>query len=142
MESNNLREIMQMLLPVERWIKVILMVVDLNNVNNEPNALKVSSSPAIMETQTQKSIDITISAKEQENHITEDKIQSFINVLPEYPLHSHGLINAPKVLADVVESTIGAVFIDSNSSIDTTLESLCNARFSSEAATVSSVATG
>ncbi|PHU12080.1 hypothetical protein BC332_19010, partial [Capsicum chinense] len=50
------------------------------------------------------------------------RIQSFINVLPEYPLHSHGLINAPKVLADVVESTIGAVFIDSNSSIDTTWE--------------------
>ncbi|KAM3395237.1 ribonuclease 3-like protein 3 isoform X2 [Capsicum galapagoense] len=50
------------------------------------------------------------------------QIQSFINVLPDYPLHSHGLINAPKVLADVVESTIGAVFIDSNSSIDTTWE--------------------
>ncbi|XP_049412735.1 ribonuclease 3-like protein 3 isoform X2 [Solanum stenotomum] len=50
------------------------------------------------------------------------RIQSFINVLPEYPLHSHGLIDAPKVLADVVESTIGAVFIDSNSSIDTTWE--------------------
>lgn len=50
------------------------------------------------------------------------RIQSFINALPEYPLHSHGLINAPKVLADVVESTIGAVFIDSNSSIDTTWE--------------------
>ncbi|KAJ8554527.1 hypothetical protein K7X08_025205 [Anisodus acutangulus] len=98
------------------------MVADLNNVNNEPNALKVSSSPDIMETQTQNSADITTSTKEQKNHITEDKIQSFINALPEYPLHSHGLINAPKVLADVVESTIGAVFIDSNSSIDTTLE--------------------
>ncbi|KAJ8554533.1 hypothetical protein K7X08_025211 [Anisodus acutangulus] len=116
------------------------MVVDINNVNNEPNALKVSSSPDIMETQTQKSTDITTSAKEQENHITEDKvpyvpsslsidksylysqIQSFISVVLEYPLHSHGLINAPKVLANVVESTIGAVFIDSNSSIDTTFE--------------------
>ncbi|MCD7450057.1 hypothetical protein HAX54_003113 [Datura stramonium] len=52
------------------------------------------------------------------------RIQSFINDLPEYPLHSHGLINAPKVLDDVVESTIGAVFIDSNSSIDTTWEVL------------------
>lgn len=50
------------------------------------------------------------------------QIQSFINALPEYPLHSHGLINAPKVLADVVESNLGAVFIDSNSSIDTTWE--------------------
>ncbi|XP_055824571.1 ribonuclease 3-like protein 3 [Solanum dulcamara] len=57
-----------------------------------------------------------------EKPILTRRIQSFINVLPEYPLHSHGLINAPKVLADVVESTIGAVFIDSNSSIDTTWE--------------------
>ncbi|KAJ8554532.1 hypothetical protein K7X08_025210 [Anisodus acutangulus] len=116
------------------------MVADINNVNNEPNALRVSSSPDIMETQTQKPVEITSSAKVQEYHIAEDEvmyvpsslpidksylyslIQSFINVLPEYPLHSHGLINAPKVFADVVESTIGAVFIDSNSSIDTTLE--------------------
>ncbi|KAJ8554526.1 hypothetical protein K7X08_025204 [Anisodus acutangulus] len=116
------------------------MVADLNNVKNEPNALRVSSSPDIMETQTQKPIEITSSTKEQENHIAEDEvlyvpsslpidksylyslIQLFINALPEYPLHSHGLINAPKVFVDVVESTIGAVFIDSNSSIDTTLE--------------------
>lgn len=48
------------------------------------------------------------------------QIQAFINALPKYPLHSHGLIDAPKVLADIVESTIGAVFVDSNSSIDTT----------------------
>ncbi|XP_057786499.1 ribonuclease 3-like protein 3 [Salvia miltiorrhiza] len=54
--------------------------------------------------------------------IYERKIQAFINALPTYPLHSHGLINAPKVLADVVESTIGAVFVDSNYSIDTTWE--------------------
>ncbi|KAJ8554535.1 hypothetical protein K7X08_025213 [Anisodus acutangulus] len=129
---------MQMLSPMERWIKVILMVADLNNVNNEPNALRVSSSPDIME--TQKPVEITSSAKEQENQVAEDEvpyvpsslpvdkcylyshIQSFINALPEYPLHSHGLINAPKVLVDVVESTIRAVFIDRNSSIDTTFE--------------------
>lgn len=48
------------------------------------------------------------------------QIQTFIDVLPEHPLHSHGLIDAPKVLADVVESTLGAVFIDSDCSIDTT----------------------
>ncbi|XAR55350.1 Ribonuclease III [Bertholletia excelsa] len=48
------------------------------------------------------------------------QIQGFIRVLPQYPLHSNGLLDAPKVLADIVESTIGAVFIDSNSSIDTT----------------------
>lgn len=52
----------------------------------------------------------------------EKRIQRFMEVLPKYPLHSHGLIDAPKVLADVVESTIGAVFIDSNSSVDTTWE--------------------
>lgn len=48
------------------------------------------------------------------------RIQTFIDVLPKHPLHSHGLIDAPKVLADVVESTLGAVFIDSNCSIDMT----------------------
>ncbi|XP_027061924.1 ribonuclease 3-like protein 3 isoform X3 [Coffea arabica] len=52
----------------------------------------------------------------------ERRIQRFMEVLPKYPLHSHGLIDAPKVLADVVESTIGAVFIDSNTCIDTTWE--------------------
>lgn len=30
-----------------------------------------------------------------------------------------GLIDAPKVLADIVESTIGAIFMDSNFSIAT-----------------------
>ncbi|GMP66761.1 hypothetical protein CsSME_00026980 [Camellia sinensis var. sinensis] len=48
------------------------------------------------------------------------QIRDFISVLPQYPLHSNGLIDAPKILADIVESTIGAIFIDSNSSIDTT----------------------
>lgn len=51
-----------------------------------------------------------------------DTIQAFIEALPKHPLHSPGLINAPKVLADVVESTVGAVFVDSNYSIDTTWE--------------------
>ncbi|KAH6776129.1 hypothetical protein C2S52_013690 [Perilla frutescens var. hirtella] len=50
------------------------------------------------------------------------KIQAFINTLPKHPLHSHGLISAPKVLADVVESTIGAVYVDSNYSIERTWE--------------------
>ncbi|KAA8524729.1 hypothetical protein F0562_011152 [Nyssa sinensis] len=52
--------------------------------------------------------------------ILSKQIRAFIGALPEYPLHSNGLIDAPKVLADIVESTIGAIFIDSNSSIDTT----------------------
>ncbi|KAL1562360.1 ribonuclease 3-like protein 3 [Salvia divinorum] len=50
------------------------------------------------------------------------RIQTFINDLPKYPLHSHGLIHSPKLLADVVESTIGAVYVDSNYSIDMTWE--------------------
>ncbi|XP_051135219.1 ribonuclease 3-like protein 3 [Andrographis paniculata] len=56
------------------------------------------------------------------NSIIRRKIQAFILAVPKYPLHSHGLINVPKVLADVVESTLGAVFIDSNCSMDTTWE--------------------
>ncbi|CAN1220134.1 Ribonuclease 3-like protein 3 [Linum perenne] len=37
----------------------------------------------------------------------------------EYPLHSNGLVNLPKTLADLIESLIGAVFIDSDCSVDT-----------------------
>lgn len=48
------------------------------------------------------------------------QIREFIGLLPQYPLQSNGLIDAPKVLADIVESTIGAIFIDSNSSMDIT----------------------
>lgn len=44
-----------------------------------------------------------------------DQIQEFARAVLEYPLHSNGLIDAPKDLADVVESTIGAVFMDCNS---------------------------
>ncbi|CAH9130460.1 unnamed protein product [Cuscuta epithymum] len=54
--------------------------------------------------------------------ILRKRISIFIDALPNYPIHSHGLIAAPKVLADVVESTIGAVFIDSNASLDKTWE--------------------
>ncbi|XP_038888348.1 ribonuclease 3-like protein 3 [Benincasa hispida] len=43
------------------------------------------------------------------------KIEEFIKSIEDYPLHSNGMIKAPKVLADIVESTIGAVFADSNS---------------------------
>nr|XP_011463248.1 PREDICTED: ribonuclease 3-like protein 3 [Fragaria vesca subsp. vesca] len=44
-----------------------------------------------------------------------DQIQQFSLAVLEYPLHSNGLIDAPKDLADVVESLIGAVFMDCNS---------------------------
>lgn len=45
-----------------------------------------------------------------------------MKALEKYPFHSYGLIDAPKILADIVESTIGAIYVDSNSSIDTTWE--------------------
>ncbi|KAL5571250.1 hypothetical protein UlMin_020847 [Ulmus minor] len=48
--------------------------------------------------------------------LLEDQIKEFTQELSNYPVHSNGLIDPPKVLADVVESTIGAVYIDSNSS--------------------------
>lgn len=40
----------------------------------------------------------------------------------DYPIHSNGLLDPPKALADVVESLLGAVFIDSNSSLETVWE--------------------
>ncbi|XP_022969213.1 ribonuclease 3-like protein 3 [Cucurbita maxima] len=48
----------------------------------------------------------------------DQKIEEFSKNIEEYPLHSNGMIKAPKILADIVESCIGAVFTDSNS-IDT-----------------------
>ncbi|KAL3624673.1 hypothetical protein CASFOL_031341 [Castilleja foliolosa] len=48
------------------------------------------------------------------------QIKEFKNAIVEYPHHSSGLIDAPKVLADIVESLIGAIFIDSKSSIEIT----------------------
>jgi hypothetical protein len=47
------------------------------------------------------------------------QIQRFTQGISEYPLHSNGLVHVPKALADIVESCIGAVFIDSDSSMDT-----------------------
>ncbi|PRQ52721.1 putative ribonuclease III [Rosa chinensis] len=47
--------------------------------------------------------------------LLEDQIQEFARAVLDYPLHSNGLIDAPKDLADLVESTIGAVFMDCNS---------------------------
>ncbi|KAK7306649.1 hypothetical protein VNO77_44601 [Canavalia gladiata] len=50
--------------------------------------------------------------------LLEEQIHEFTNAISEYPLHSHGAINVPKDLADIVESTIGAIFIDCGCSID------------------------
>lgn len=54
------------------------------------------------------------------------KIEEFSNDMKEYSLHSFGLIDAPKVLGDIVESLIGAIYIDSNSSMDRTWEIIKN----------------
>lgn len=43
------------------------------------------------------------------------QIQEFARAIVDYDLHSNGLIDAPKDLADLVESIIGAVFMDCNS---------------------------
>lgn len=51
--------------------------------------------------------------------ILEEQIQEFKREILDYPLHSSGLIDVPKSLADIVESTMGAVFIDCNFSVDT-----------------------
>lgn len=51
--------------------------------------------------------------------LLQEQIQEFTQDVMDYPFHSNGLVNAPKALADIVESLIGAVFIDTNSSPDT-----------------------
>ncbi|KAK4276000.1 hypothetical protein QN277_019003 [Acacia crassicarpa] len=47
-----------------------------------------------------------------------EQIDEFMKEILEYPIHSNGLIDVPKCLADLVESIIGAIFIDSHSNID------------------------
>ncbi|PIN21172.1 Ribonuclease III [Handroanthus impetiginosus] len=48
------------------------------------------------------------------------QIDEFKEAIKDYPLHSNGLIDTPKVLADIFESFFGAIYIDSNCSMDTT----------------------
>ncbi|CAM8943750.1 unnamed protein product [Rhodiola kirilowii] len=47
-------------------------------------------------------------------------IQDFKQQMKIHPLHSKGLIKTPKVLANIVESLIGAIFLDSGFSLDMT----------------------
>ncbi|CAL0302273.1 unnamed protein product [Lupinus luteus] len=47
------------------------------------------------------------------------QINIFMEEILEYPLHSNGLVEVPKNLADIVESIIGAVFIDCGNSVET-----------------------
>lgn len=53
-------------------------------------------------------------------HLFKEQVEEFRDATLEYPLHSLGCIDPPKVLADLVESLIGAIYIDSNFSMDTT----------------------
>ncbi|NP_001141713.1 Ribonuclease 3-like protein 3 [Zea mays] len=44
----------------------------------------------------------------------QDQICFFIEEMRKYPVHSNGLLDPPKVLCDIVESLIGAIYLDSN----------------------------
>ncbi|PKU85376.1 ribonuclease 3-like protein 3 [Dendrobium catenatum] len=46
------------------------------------------------------------------------QIKEFMEGINQYPIHSNGLLDPPKALANIVESVIGAIFIDSNSSLE------------------------
>nr|GMC78928.1 ribonuclease 3-like protein 3 [Ipomoea batatas] len=52
--------------------------------------------------------------------LLEGQVNTFKKAASEYPFHSAGLIDPPKALADIVESLVGAVYIDSGCSTDTT----------------------
>ncbi|XP_077240084.1 RNAse II-like 1 isoform X2 [Tasmannia lanceolata] len=47
------------------------------------------------------------------------QMEDFMEAILEYPIHSNGLIDAPKFLADIVEALLGAVSVDSGHSHDT-----------------------
>ncbi|XP_020268693.1 ribonuclease 3-like protein 3 [Asparagus officinalis] len=49
----------------------------------------------------------------------DEQIQDFMEGMKVYPNHSNGLLDPPKVLADIVESILGAIFMDSKSSLET-----------------------
>ncbi|KAJ0680714.1 putative ribonuclease III [Helianthus annuus] len=51
-----------------------------------------------------------------------ERVQELMEGIKEHPLHSHGLINSPKILADIVEAVVGAVYVDTGLSIDDTWE--------------------
>ncbi|EOA18612.1 hypothetical protein CARUB_v10007185mg [Capsella rubella] len=44
-----------------------------------------------------------------------EEIQEFVEAIKEHPIHSHGLLHVPKSLANIVESTTGAIFMDCES---------------------------
>jgi dsRNA-specific ribonuclease len=42
------------------------------------------------------------------------QIDAFMKEMCKYPVHSNGLLDPPKVVSDIVESLIGAIYLDSN----------------------------
>ncbi|CAM8947121.1 unnamed protein product [Rhodiola kirilowii] len=56
--------------------------------------------------------------RHQKGNQIEDQIQEFREEMELHPLHSMGLIKPPKVLADIVESLVGAIFMDCGFSPD------------------------
>ncbi|CAI9280061.1 unnamed protein product [Lactuca saligna] len=57
-----------------------------------------------------------------EKPLLQRQIQEFMEGIKQYTSHSHGMIDPPKVLADLLESLIGVIFIDTESSMDSTWE--------------------
>ncbi|KAJ1690736.1 hypothetical protein LUZ63_014891 [Rhynchospora breviuscula] len=49
----------------------------------------------------------------------ESQIHQFADDMKNYPIHSNGLLDPPKVLADIVESLLGAVYVDTNKCYET-----------------------
>ncbi|KAK9155580.1 hypothetical protein Sjap_003060 [Stephania japonica] len=47
--------------------------------------------------------------------VLDQQIKDFQEAILEYPVHSSGLVDTPKFLADIVESVVGAIYMDSNS---------------------------
>ncbi|KAL5729874.1 hypothetical protein ACHQM5_002766 [Ranunculus cassubicifolius] len=48
----------------------------------------------------------------------EDQIREFKNETLKYPVHSQGLVDTPKSLADIIEAVIGAVYLDVDCKVD------------------------
>ncbi|KAL4555510.1 hypothetical protein LXL04_038131 [Taraxacum kok-saghyz] len=60
------------------------------------------------------------------DHLFDERIQELMEGIKEYPLHSTGLIHSPKIFADILESLVGAIYVDTNLSVDTTWEVVKN----------------
>ncbi|KAI3753386.1 hypothetical protein L2E82_25438 [Cichorium intybus] len=61
-----------------------------------------------------------------QDHLFDERIQELMEGIKEYPLHSTGLIHPPKIFADILESLVGAIYVDTNLSVDATWEVVKN----------------